>query len=136
PPLVDALLETLKLDGQSAVTVDEQTLPLRDWLSDKREVTRLARGFAIAHAARVKHDDLDATIASPVALPALLADHQLIDLLHAYPTQWDAQSFVAALRPLTPRLYSIASSLKFAEDEAHLTVARVGYQAFGREHFG
>ena len=136
PPLVDALLDTLKLDGQAAVTVDEQTLPLRDWLSDKREVTRLARGFAIAHAARAKHDDLDATIASPVALPALLADYQLIDLLHAYPTQWDAQSFVAALRPLTPRLYSIASSLKFAEEEAHLTVARVDYRAFGRDHFG
>jgi len=33
-------------------------------------------------------------------------------------------------------LYSIASSLKHVEDEAHLTVARVAYRAFGRDHVG
>ncbi len=42
----------------------------------------------------------------------------------------------AALRPLTPRLYSIASSAKVAEDEAHLTVARIAYDFFGRPHVG
>ena len=134
--LVDAVLAALKLDPQSSVTLDGQTLPLRDWLSDKRELTRLARPFAIAHAARARHDDLDAAIASPVALPQLLSEYQVIDLLHAYPTQWDAQALVASLRPLTPRLYSIASSPKVAEDEAHLTVARVDYRAFGRDHLG
>jgi len=33
-------------------------------------------------------------------------------------------------------LYSIASSLKAVEDEAHLTVAVVGYEAFGLHHAG
>jgi len=136
PALVDALLDALKLDAQAAVTHDGETLPLREWLGDKREITRLSRGFAIAHAARARHDDLDAAIASPVALPQLLTEHQPIDLLHAYPAAWDAQELVAALRPLTPRLYSIASSLKVAEDEAHLTVARIDYRRFGRDHVG
>ncbi len=136
PELVDAVIAAAKLDAQAVVTHDEQTLPLRDWLTDKRELTRLARPFLIAHAARAKHDDLDAIVASPVALPQFLSQAQVIDLLHAHPAAWDANSFVGALRPLTPRLYSIASSLKVAEDEAHLTVARVAYAAFGRDHVG
>ena len=136
PALVDAILGALKLDGQTAVAHESQTLPLRDWLLDRREITRLAKPFVIAHALRAGHDDLDALVASPVALPRWLRERQPIDLLHAFPAAWNAQDFVAALRPLTPRLYSIASSLKHVEDEAHLTVARVAYHAFGRAHVG
>lgn len=136
PQLVDAILTLLKLDPQTIVTHEEQTLPLRDWLLEKRELTRLSRPFVIAHAARARHDDLDALVASPVALPNLLTEYQVIDLLHAWPASWDAQGFVAALRTLTPRLYSIASSLKIAEGEAHLTLARIQYERFGRDHAG
>ena len=136
PALVDAVLGALKLDGQAAVTHEGQTLPLTQWLTDKREITRLAKPFVIAHALRATSDDLDAIVASPVALPRLLGERQPVDLLAAFPAQWNAQEFVAALRPLTPRLYSIASSLKHVEDEAHLTVARVNYRAFGRDHVG
>ena len=55
----------------------------------------------------------------------------MIDVLHVYPAPWDAAALVAALRPLAPRLYSIASSAKVAEDEAHLTVARIAYDFLG-----
>ena len=136
PALADQVIDVLKFDAQVPVAHDGQTLPLREWLLSRRELTRLARPFVFAHAQRAKHDDLDAMIASPVALPGLLSDYQVVDLLHAFPAQWSAQEFISALRPLTPRLFSIASSLKIAEDEAHLTVARVGYEAFGRHHVG
>lgn len=46
------------------------------------------------------------------------------------------QSFVSALRPLQPRLYSIASSLAAAPDEAHLTVAPVRYALHGEARSG
>jgi len=136
PLLVDALIKSLALDVQASVTHENQTLPLRHWLLEKREITRLSKPFVIAHALRAKHDDLDAIVASPIALPKLLSERQPVDLLGAFPAQWNAQELVAALRPLTPRLYSIASSLKHVEDEAHLTVARVAYRAFGRDHVG
>jgi sulfite reductase (NADPH) flavoprotein alpha-component len=136
PALVSAVLDVLKLDAQTAVAHDGQTLPLQEWLATKRELTRVARPFVFAHAQRARHDDLDAIVASPVAFPGLLNDYQVIDLLHAFPAQWSAQEFVAALRAQTPRLYSIASSLKAAEGEAHLTVARLAYDAFGRQHRG
>ena len=40
-----------------------------------------------------------------------------------YPACWAPDELVAALRPLAPRLYSIASSRRAVGDEAHLTVA-------------
>ncbi len=136
PHLVAAILDTLGLDAQTAVTHDGETLPLRDWLIEKREITRLARPFVLAHASRARDAALDAVIGSATAFQKMLADYQVVDILQAHSGEWDAASFVAALRPLAPRLYSIASSLKFAEDEAHLTVARVGYDFLGRPHVG
>jgi sulfite reductase (NADPH) flavoprotein alpha-component len=136
PALVDEILAATGLDAQTVITHDEQNLPLIDWLLTKRELTRLSRPFAVTHAARARHADLDAALAAPDAFARLLANFQVIDLLHAFAATWDAQEFVAALRPLTPRLYSIASSLKAVDDEAHLTVAPVDYAAFGSNHFG
>ena len=46
------------------------------------------------------------------------------------------QGFVSALRPLQPRLYSLASSLAAAPDEAHLTVAPVRYDLHGEPRCG
>jgi sulfite reductase (NADPH) flavoprotein alpha-component len=53
-----------------------------------------------------------------------LRTRQVADLLG--PGAWTATQLVAALRPLAPRLYSIASSREAVGDEAHLTVARTG----------
>src|SRR3546814_3203147 len=46
------------------------------------------------------------------------------------------QGFVSALRPLQPRLYSLASSLAAAPDEAHLTLAPVRYDLHGEARCG
>ncbi len=43
---------------------------------------------------------------------------------------------MGALRRLTPRLYSIASSQKRVGEEVHLTVGVVDYEAFGSRHMG
>ena len=65
-----------------------------------------------------------------------LKTRQLIDLVHEFPIERQAQEFVDSLRGLTPRLYSIASSPDVNPDEAHLTVAVVDYEKFGRQHWG
>src|SRR3954465_3659998 len=51
---------------------------------------------------------------------------QVSDVLASYPAEWTPDSLVAALRPVTGRVYSIASSPAAVGDEAHLTVAIVG----------
>lgn len=138
PGLVQAVLDVLQLDGDAEVAHKDQTRPLREWLGRERELTGLARPFLQQHAERAGHSDLHAALAEGAREPlaALLASHQLIDVLRRYPARWSADELVAALRPLAPRLYSIASSPALAEGEVHLTVARVAYDAFGLPHLG
>ncbi|MEJ2694231.1 MAG: flavodoxin domain-containing protein [Candidatus Thiodiazotropha sp.] len=63
-------------------------------------------------------------------------ERQFIDLLQAYPAQVDADRLVALLHSQQPRLYSIASSQAAYEDEIHLTVSTLRYQAHARDHLG
>ena len=136
--LVDAVLRATHLDGDAPVAFDGDTLPLREWLSARRELTRLSRPFLAAHAATAGADDLNRLLApsQQAEFAALLDTHQLVDVLRRWPATWSADEFVAALRALTPRLYSIASSQKAVGDEVHLTVDALHYEAFGEPHLG
>lgn len=136
--LVDQWLDAVKLDGGQAVTHDGRSLALRQWLTDERELTRLSRPL-IAVLADASGDDDLARLLRPeqsTALAALMASHQPIDLWRRHAAAWSAEELVAALRPLTPRLYSIASSQKVVGDEVHLTVGVVDYLAHGERHWG
>ena len=137
-PLVAAVLEALQLDGDTAVAHAGETLPLRQWLLEKRELTRLARPFVAAHAARARSEELGRLLAPDhvAQLGALLGQAQVVDLLQGHPGHWPADELVAALRPLAPRLYSIASSRKLVGEEVHLTVAHVEYAYDGHKRWG
>lgn len=137
-PVVDATLDALGLDAAAPVTIAGDTLALRTWLSERRELTRLARPFLQAHAARARSAELDAILdaADAKTFGQWMRDHQVVDVLRRYPATWSAQSLVEALHPLAPRLYSIASSQKQVGDEAHLTVAHVRSMTAGGWHWG
>ena len=127
--LVGTVLDELKLSGDADVEIASERLPLSHWLTERRELTVLTRPFLAAHAERGQHKAL-AELLDPAAnarLGELLDSMQLIDLLRRYPTEWDAAALVAALRPLAPRSYSIASSQAVVGDEVHLTVAHWHY---------
>ena len=136
--LVDEVLDVLALDGDLPVSLKGREHPLRHWLAHERELTRLSRPFVARHAERSG----DATLATLLGegheadLARLLERVQPVDLLRRHPGAWTADDLVAALRPLTPRLYSIASSPLEVGEEAHLTVAHVAYEADGRARRG
>ena len=68
---------------------------------------------------------------------SFIRSHHVIDVIRQFPVnKIDAETFVAGLRPLQPRLYSIASSLAVSPDEAHLTVATVRYDLHGEPRLG
>ena len=138
PELVEAVLGALKLDGDTVVEHDGEALPLARWLGERRELTRLTRPFLAAHATRGDHATLQALLAPDAreSLAQLFDTQQLVDLLQRHPAEWDASSLVAALRPLAPRMYSIASSRKLVDDEVHLTVANLHYRHEGQERWG
>lgn len=136
--VVDDLLQALRLDGEQAVELDGQGKTLREWLTTSREVTRLTRPFLAQQAERSKDAAL-AAILQPgheADLRRTLTDLQVVDVLQRHGGDWDAKTFVQALRPLAPRLYSIASSQEAVGEEAHLTVAVVDYELAGKRRYG
>lgn len=138
PALVEQFLELLNLDGDTRVTVDDESLPLREALAHRCELTLLGRGFIDSYAARFDVEPLQQLLAAErrLELTAYLGGRQVIDVLREHPQALDAQDLVAVLKRLTPRLYSIASSQAANPGEVHLTVAVVRYDAFGAAHYG
>ncbi len=61
---------------------------------------------------------------------------QIIDLLEAGASTLTPEQLTGLLRPLPPRYYSIASSRKAVGEEAHLLVAALRYESFGRARQG
>jgi len=134
PELAEALLDLLKLDGAEEVVVDGKSIALSDALTRRKEITGLNRPFLEAVAS--DHGKLQEIVEDRDKLTELFKTWQLIDIVARYPRAWQAQAFVDSLRKLTPRLYSIASSLDANPEEAHLTVGVVCYTQFGRPHWG
>jgi len=122
---IGAVLEATKLDGSASVTHDGKTHTLHEWLRDERELTRIARPLlqAVAKQAKV---DITELLGNAAAMAKLTASCQVSDVLASYPAEWTADALVSALRPVTGRVYSIASSPAAVGDEAHITVAVVG----------
>ena len=63
-------------------------------------------------------------------------DYQVLDILEKIKPELTAQTFIDGLRPLQPRLYSIASSSKAHPGEVHLTVGEVHYELFDKKRVG
>jgi sulfite reductase (NADPH) flavoprotein alpha-component len=139
PALVENLLELLKLPADAALAIKGQTTTLGEALSGSFEITAATPRF-IEHWAKISDaSELKALIGDGQgeARSAFLRNHHIIDIARRFPAPGiDAQTFVAGLRPLQPRLYSIASSAAFAPDEAHLTVSTVRYELHGEPRKG
>ena len=138
PLLVEAVLTTLQLDGDALVKVNGEELPLRTWLYERRELTQLTRPFFLANAELSGDGALRAFLSteSRETLSELFSRWQVIDLLQRHAAPWTAQALVSALRPLAPRLYSIASSQTTVGDEVHLTVSHVDYSFEAQARWG
>jgi sulfite reductase (NADPH) flavoprotein alpha-component len=138
PAVVEEVLHALRLDGTQPVEVDGATKPLWDWLATGRELTRLTRPFLSQQAERSGDARLTEVLqpGHEAALRSTLKDLQVVDVLQRHPGEWEAKAFVQALRPLAPRLYSIASSQEAVGEEAHLTVALVDYELGRKRRLG
>lgn len=128
PALADAVLAAAGLPGDDALAAA---------LTARHDITTLT-----AHSIRTLADStgdakLRTLAADKDALAAyLLPGRHVIDLLHDHPVRLEPDQLLAALRPLPPRLYSVASSQRAVGDEAHLLVSAVRYGAHGRDRAG
>lgn len=127
PETVAEVIEAAWLDANEMVERGAESRRLADWLTTTLEITRVNRPLLAAIAERSGNESL-ANLLKPgqeQALRQLMLRSQLPDLLKLYPADWNAATLVAALRPMTPRLYSVASSMKEVGEEVHLTVVRL-----------
>ncbi|HEX4172905.1 MAG TPA: flavodoxin domain-containing protein, partial [Acetobacteraceae bacterium] len=98
--LVDEVLDTLHLSSEETVEYRGQSLPLRRWLKEKRELTVLTRPFLVAHADRSDAVELREALdpGHREKLVEMMQTWQLPDLLAHHPAVWTAPDLVSALR--------------------------------------
>ncbi len=140
PELVEEILTALKCSGAEMVPGRDGTeAPLREALSRHYEITKIPQPLLAAVAERSADETLR-TLASPGAnghLTAFLHGREIIDLLLAHPKAAFAPvEFVALLKKLQPRLYSISSSPKAHPARVHLTVNIVRFESLDRKRKG
>jgi len=138
PALVGQLIDLFGFAAETRVTINDQELSVEYALTRKLEITALNLGFLRSWAEIADSDVLRGLLAAEQrsSLAEFVATHQIIDVVRRYPAELDAQTFVATLRKLSPRSYSIASSASANPDEVHLSVAAVRYDTFGSKHWG
>jgi sulfite reductase (NADPH) flavoprotein alpha-component len=134
--LVNSLANLLDVDSDVSVNWSGETLSFNDVLINKVELTQSYPTFANKYAGYADNVDLNALLDDKSVLREYLSQRQIIDVVRQFPAKIAAQQFVDTLRSMTPRLYSIASSQAEVEDEVHLTVALVEYDAHGHTHQG
>ncbi|VWA44530.1 assimilatory sulfite reductase (NADPH) flavoprotein subunit [Bacillus altitudinis] len=141
PALVDELIQTCGWNEEEAVTVHKNgdTLPLKNALTSHFEITVLTKPLLQKIATLTKSESLHALLeeGNEEKLKEYIAGRDLVDAARDFgPFEGTAAEFTSILRKIPARLYSIASSLKANDEEVHLTIGAVRYDAHGRERQG
>jgi sulfite reductase (NADPH) flavoprotein alpha-component len=139
PGAVEQLIDRLGLAADAPVTLATRTTTLADALAGDYEIAAVTPRFIDVWAEVTGAAELR-RLTRPEAAPdraAFARSHHVIDVVDRFPAPGvSVETLLKALRPLTPRLYSIASSLAAVPDEVHLTVAVVRYALHGCDRTG
>jgi sulfite reductase (NADPH) flavoprotein alpha-component len=136
PALVKELVELLWLKGNEPVTVNEKSLPVSEALQWHFELTVNTANIVENYAQLTRSESLLPLVGDKAKLQHYAATTPIVDMMRFSPAQLEAQQLVDLLRPLTPRLYSIASAQAEVEAEVHVTVGVVRYDIEGRARAG
>ena len=137
--VIGDLLAAVGLSGDETVEIGDEHVILRDALMHRLACTVLSKIQIKKFNEIAKSEQLFdlLQVANKDSLVDYMWGREHIDLFLEFPqTGLSAQDFVGLLRPMPPRLYSIASSLSAHAEEVHLTVAVVRYEGNGRKRKG
>ena len=141
PQLVEEMIHALHFSGEELVTNKEgERFSIREGLLKHFHITQPSKQFLEAIIQRSADAGELRELMQPERKPDLdryLWGLEIIDFLLDNPSvAFTPDEFVATLRKLQPRLYSIASSLKSCPEQVHLMVASVRYTSHGRNRLG
>jgi sulfite reductase (NADPH) flavoprotein alpha-component len=134
--VVERIIRATQNHPSDLVEINDIIYPLSLALLEQLELTLSYPSFIKAYQKASDNQALAAVLKDGSGLRLFLAARQIVDIIEQFPENISAQELVNALRPLTPRLYSISSSPLRAESDVHLTIAHVNYEAFGFQHQG
>ena len=111
---------------------------IKKQLTDDLEIRMPTKDFVKALAEKSGDAELIALTNGETAdLNDFLYGKDCVDLLKSYPTKnFSIKEFMAFLKPMAARAYSIASSINAHPEEVHLTIGSVRYNQDGRDHNG
>jgi len=139
PELVRDMLAALKLAPSTAVAVqDHGDMPLAEALTRHFEIARITPEVLQFVRERSGSETLTQLLKDDhkEELKQWLWGRQVIDLLQAFPIAVQASEWLAILKRLQPRLYSISSSPEVERNQVHLTVSTVRYDCEGEKRGG
>lgn len=132
PTHVADVLNALGCDGEEAVATPSGEMPLRRALTEIYDLGKPSADLiALLGSVVAGRGELGPESATPAAAP-----HHVVDALLAATTKPSPAEFVAKLKKIQPRLYSISSSPKAHPGQVHLTVGAVRYDRDGRARKG
>ncbi len=139
PELVADIVKAIGCTGDEDEPVKGELLTLTEALTTHFEIKQPGKELLQEIANRSGDQELNNLLTSSdkEKLADYLWGRDTLDLLLKFPNMdFSAAEFLALLKPLQHRAYSISSSGKAYPDSVHLTVASVRYESYGREHKG
>jgi sulfite reductase (NADPH) flavoprotein alpha-component len=127
--LVAQIITKLGLDASVEVSVADKTVSLQEALVASFELTGTHPAFVEGYATLTNNAALLKLAADKNALRDFANNNQIIDVITQTGNEAvTAENFLALLRRISPRLYSIASSQTEVEEEVHLTIGSVLFE--------
>lgn len=111
--VVEAIISLTGIDASKELSYRNESVTIQNLLQSKLNIVYMPERVVKQYAVIVQQDIPETKIS-------------LLDLLKIYPVKNTSQfeEVIGILEPITPRLYSIASSKEAHGEEVHLTVAR------------
>ncbi len=137
--LVADIIKAIGCTGDEDEPVNGELMPLQVALREHFEIKAPSKELLEEIATRSGDQELNGIIEAgdKEKLANYLWGRDTLDLLLQFPVcEFTAAEFIALLKPLQHRAYSISSSGKQYPDAVHLTVASVRYESHGRSHKG
>lgn len=139
PQLVSDIIAAIGCRGDEDEPVNGQLMNLTEALRSHFEIKLPSKELLEEVARRSGDAELNGLLqtSDKDALADYLWGRDILDLLRQFPPlDFSAAEFIALLKPLQHRAYSISSSGQQYPDCVHLTVASVRYESYGRQHKG
>ena len=130
--LINEVLQTTSLNGDSLIETNGKKLSLREALYSEYELSKITKDVVGKYYIYCSNPKLKKLIENPDKLQKYLHGRDVVDLLTDFPTKVSADDLIKFLKPLQPRYYSISSSPLACPGEVHLTVGVVEYENAGR----